>query len=182
MSFGEITSKCPLYVMQVKCTSDEYLDTLKTVSPIPHSRVVSAQTRVSGSGCLTVSERLLESNSEQWASDQGESRSSCTELPAHPQWPHPTPTLTFSQQHIISLNIRWEREGALSWNDYWRFVRIVFVGQCWCVCSSCEECKEVLQHKLKENLTKSPRLFFYWLNLLDQLARGGVCVENFGVF
>ena len=84
MSFGEITSKCPLYVMQVKCTSDEYLDTLKTVSPSPDSRV-SAQTRVSGSGCwLTVSERLLESNSEQWASDQGESRSSCTELPAHP--------------------------------------------------------------------------------------------------
>ena len=57
-------NKCPLYVMQVKCTSDEYLDTLKTVSPSPDSRV-SAQTRVSGSGCLTVSERLLESNSEQ---------------------------------------------------------------------------------------------------------------------
>ena len=48
---------------------------------------------------------------------------------------------------------------------------------CWC--SSCGKCKEVLQHKLKENLTKSPRLFFYWLNLSDQLARGGDGHEKF---
>ena len=134
---------------------------------------------------MRVSERLrlLESNSEQWASDQGERQSSCPVWPAPPQIPNlhlPSP----SAAHPTSLT-RWDTGPGvvwlLCWND-WRLVRVVWVCGPVLVCSSWEKCKEVLQHKLKENLTKSPRLFFYWLNLLDQLARGAVCVENFGIF